>query len=128
MIRMNIKRIILLLMIIAFQSCYYDKEELLYPELTSGCDTLNVTYSNTISPILDLNCLSCHSNSTASAYGGGIKLQNYSDVKTYVDNGKLLGSVSHSSGFSPMPQGAAKIAVCKITQIEIWINAGAANN
>ncbi|MBU8892984.1 MAG: hypothetical protein KOO66_09410 [Bacteroidales bacterium] len=129
MIKINIKRIIpILVIIVAVQSCYYDNEELLYPELSSACDTLNITYSGTISPILTLQCLSCHSSSAASAYGGGIRLEDYSDVKIYVDNGKLWGSVSHSSGFSPMPKEAGKMAGCKITQFEIWINSGAANN
>jgi hypothetical protein len=123
-----IKTIIPILLIASFQSCYYDKEELLYPELSSNCDTSNVTYSNTIVSILDLNCLSCHSNSAASAYGGGVKLESYPNVKIYVDNGALLGSVQHSSGFSPMPKGAEKMSVCKITQIAVWINAGAPNN
>ena len=127
---MNIRKIIAVTIIIftVFQACYYDKEEVLYPELSSACDTLNVTYADNISSVISLRCLSCHSNASADAYGSGIKLEDYADVKTYVDNDKLLGSIQHASGFSAMPKGANKMDDCKIKQFEIWINSGANNN
>lgn len=126
----KIKKIVPIIIIIIFviQSCYYDNEELLYPELPSSCDTVNVTYSGNISSVISLQCLSCHSNSVASTYGGGIKLEDYSDVKIYVDDGSLLGSIKFDSGFTPMPEGASKMSECKIRQFEIWINSGAINN
>jgi hypothetical protein len=45
-----------------------------------------------------------------------------------VNDGRLLGSIQHASGFSPMPEGSAKMNACNITKIRKWIQAGALNN
>ena len=52
-------------------------------------------------------------------------LEGYAKLKSYVDNGKLLGSIKHSPGFSPMPKGQAKLVDCDIEKIEAWVAAGA---
>jgi hypothetical protein len=105
------------------QSCYYDKEDILYPE--SACDTASITYSRSIVPILTSNCNSCHGGNTPSA---GIRLDAYAGVKTQVDNGKLWGAVSHTVNFSPMPKNGSKLNTCNLTKIKKWIDAGAPNN
>jgi len=120
--------VVFLLSLISLQSCYYDKEEYLYPNIDNTCETVNVTYSTTISGIIAGSCLSCHSNATAAGLGANIRLETYSDLKTYVDNGKFQGSVFHDSGYSPMPKNAAQLNDCKRQQITIWINNGALNN
>jgi hypothetical protein len=107
-------------------SCYYDNEEHLYPEISSSCDTTNVTFSGSISGMLSNNCLSCHSNSTAANFGNNIRLQDYSDVNA--QRQRVLGSINYKSGFSPMPKGGAKLNDCLIAQFEIWVNNGAPNN
>ncbi|NOT92450.1 hypothetical protein [Ferruginibacter sp.] len=104
-------------------SCYYDKEEILYPQ--SACDTATVTYSSSVVPILVSNCTSCHAGNTPSA---GIKLDTHADVKIQVANGKLWGSVSHTASYSPMPKSGSKMSDCNLTKIKKWIDAGAPNN
>jgi hypothetical protein len=111
-----------------FSGCYYDSEEYLFSQTGSNCDTVQVTFAQSVRPVLENNCLSCHSNSTAANFGGNIKLQDYLDVKTSADNGKLSGSINHASGFIPMPQGANKMDDCKIRTIMKWIEDGALNN
>jgi hypothetical protein len=108
------------LLIIACYSCYYDSEEYLYPQI--GCDTINVTYSGSVAPILNDLCVSCHSSSSS------IKLDSYENVKIRVDNGSLIGTINHQSGFQPMPQGGAKLDDCRLTIISKWIENGAPNN
>ena len=104
-------------------SCYYDKEELLYG---SNCDTSNTKYSTTITGILNnYGCLGCHVGANPS---GGIGLQNYAGVKAVVDNGRLYGSINHSTGFIPMPDGAVKMSSCDIKRVRSWIDSGAPNN
>jgi len=103
--------------------CYYDKEEILYPQTV--CDTTNVTYSSSVVPILLSNCTVCHGGNTPSA---GIKLDTYADVKIQVTNGRLWGAVSQAISFSPMPKNAAKMSTCNLTKIKKWIDAGAPNN
>jgi len=120
--------ILILIVIIGATSCYYDSEEYLFPQLNSQCDTLNITYSGSIVPLLDNHCLSCHSNSAAAAFGGNIRLEDYADVRARVDDQRLLGSITHEAGYSPMPVGASKLDDCKIAIFRIWIISGAPNN
>jgi hypothetical protein len=106
--------------ITTFQSCSNDNFEEYY---TSSCDTLNVTYSVTIAPVIDRNCLGCHfaGNST------GVDLETYSDVKDAADNDALLGALKHLEGYTPMPLNG-KLDDCTIQKIEIWIKNGTLNN
>lgn len=108
--------------------CYYDSKEYLYPQDIAECDTTNVTFNFSVSPIIDSYCLSCHSNSIAASLGGNIKLENYNDVKIRVDDGSLIGSINHDNGFSPMPKGSSELDMCKINVIQKWIDEGALNN
>jgi hypothetical protein len=125
------KRLIILLTTISvflffFISCYYDNEEALYPALSTSCDTTNVTFSGTIAPMLSNSCYSCHSNSTASGYGSGIRLENYADVVAKAD--RVVGSIKHLSSFSAMPKNGGLIKTCSITQFDIWVRKGMLNN
>jgi hypothetical protein len=117
----------ILLIIIFLPTCYYDSEEYLFPQVNNQCDTTSYTFSADVKPILENNCYSCHSNNTSS-FGGGIKLEDHADVAAQGSNGSLMGSITHSNGFSPMPQGEAKLEDCKITIIRKWIEAGMLNN
>jgi len=110
--------------ILLLNGCYYDIEEDLYPPV-GNCDTAGVTYSGTVVPLLQAQCVTCHGVDLAS---GNIKLDTYSSVKTVVDNGKLYGSISFSSGYSAMPKGGNKLNNCSIIKIKAWIDAGAPNN
>ncbi|HET9824860.1 MAG TPA: hypothetical protein VFP87_05970 [Chitinophagaceae bacterium] len=87
-------------------------------------DTVNVTYSLSVKPIITNKCVGCHSGSTPQ---GGIDLSTYTNVKTQVTNGNLWASVSHVTGFTPMPVGGT-LSTCELTQIQKWINQGALNN
>lgn len=110
----------------SFCSCYYDKEDYLYG--TSPCNSSGSSFSTTVLPILNQRCNSCHSSNAASSAGGGIILDNYNSVKNYVPNGSLLGSIKHSSGYSPMPKGGGSLTACEIAKVTDWVNNGAPNN
>jgi hypothetical protein len=90
------------------------------------CDTTNVTYSVTISTILQNNCTGCHSGSAPS--GAGIDLTSYANVLTQVNSGKLWGDVSHSAGYNAMPLGGTILSACDLNMISSWIHKGAPNN
>ncbi len=90
-----------------------------------NCDTTNVTYSGSVKPILNAYCNGCHAG---SAPQGNINLTTYTDVKTQVSNGALLGSIEHTAAFSPMPKGGNKLNNCNVTLIKKWIDAGALDN
>jgi len=91
----------------------------------AGCDTNNYTYANAIEPLINTYCKGCHNAAQAS---GGIRLDNYTSVKSVADNGSLFGAISHQQGYSPMPQGGNKLSDCKITQVRKWIASGAPDN
>jgi len=116
----------MLIMVMA-SSCYYDSEEYLFPDISNDCDTISVTYTQSVVPIIRNHCFSCHSNST-SFLGGSIRLEDYADIKLRVEDNRLLGAITHQSGYSPMPKGAVKLDDCNIETIRVWINHGAPNN
>lgn len=123
------KKLVLPIVFFLLSGCYYDSEEALYGKPGTGvCDTSVTKFSTQIKPILSSYCLTCHSNSVALSSGGGIKLQDYVNVKTYVDNGRLKGSIEHSSGFSAMPKGGGTLSNCDISIINAWITKGALND
>jgi hypothetical protein len=121
------KKLILPLVFFILSGCYYDSEEALYGTPNTVCDVSVTKFSTEVKPILQSNCLACHSNSAAAGSGSGIKLQDYADVKTYVDNGKLVSSIQHTSSF-PMPKGGGKLTDCNILVINTWISKGALND
>ncbi len=114
--------------LVAVSACYYDSEEYLFPQSAGQCDTSNVTYTNSVVPILQNYCLACHSNANAPTLGGNYRLQDYADVKARADDQKLYGSIAQLTGYLPMPQNSSKLDDCKIATIKKWISAGAANN
>jgi len=117
------------ILVISFQSCYYDKSDTLYPiGVSAPCtDTTGViSYTQKIVPILQSKCYGCHPANGSS--GGGIAMGTYATDKLIAQNGKLYGSMNHATGFSPMPKGAAKMSACQLALIKKWIVAGASNN
>ena len=103
-------------------SCSKASEDMLAPQ---QCDTVNMTYSGDVKPILQANCYSCHGSGNAQ---GGVALDNYDGVKDQVEDGNLIGVITHAAGYPPMPQGGAKLSDCDINKIKDWINRGASNN
>ncbi|HND89148.1 MAG TPA: hypothetical protein PK971_12515 [Saprospiraceae bacterium] len=93
---------------------------------TSGLNADNTKYSTVIVDILQRNtCFSCHSTQQAQ---GGVVLEGYNNIKKYVDNDKLLGTIAHLSGYKAMPQGSSKMAQDDICKIKYWVDSGAPNN
>jgi len=107
-------------------SCYYDNEEALYQSVTTSCDTTNVTFAGKISIMLENNCLSCHSNASASSAGNNIRLENYADV--VARSAAISNSINHTGTNSPMPKNGGKLSACLLTQFDIWIRTGMPEN
>lgn len=114
----------MLLPLVVLSSCYYDNEETLYPE--SACKVPETsTFSGNVLPLLNNQCNSCHSGVSPS---GDINLTTHTEVMKYVNNGSLMGSINHASGFSAMPKNSGKMSSCEINTIQKWIDSGALNN
>jgi hypothetical protein len=113
---------VLFILVVVF-SCSKKNEEELGGNTT--CNSTNMTFAANIKPILQNACFSCHGNGLSQ---NGINFDTYAGVKAVADNGKLVGAITHASGFSPMPQSAPKLSDCNINKIEDWVNHGALNN
>jgi mono/diheme cytochrome c family protein len=92
----------------------------------NSCDTSNVTWSGIVSSIITNNCVGCH----GAGAGNGVNLSSHSSIKTFLDvaanNTRFLNSVNYTST-KPMPP-SGKMSVCKVRQVDIWVNAGYLNN
>ncbi|MBL0357794.1 MAG: hypothetical protein IPP72_13315 [Chitinophagaceae bacterium] len=92
---------------------------------SSACDSSQFTYAAKVKPILQTNCLGCHSGVAAS--GGYIPLDTYDGVKEQALFGTLYISINHT-GTYPMPKNGAKLSDCKIAVVRKWIESGAPDN
>ncbi|MBM2814010.1 MAG: hypothetical protein HW421_772 [Ignavibacteria bacterium] len=79
------------------------------------CDTSNVSYNGNIKPILQTNCIGCHSGSNPS---GGIDFSNDAIVQSM--KMKILGSVLRLTGYVAMPPPFT-LNDCYKAQIRIWV-------
>jgi hypothetical protein len=125
----------ILLFLIAglFSSCYYDSREELFGN--TGCDTTAVSYADQILPIIENNCLLCHSVATAPIVGGDVTLEGYDNLMGYVvagdpENSLFYASVAWLTGAVPMPrpEGSSQLSDCELSLIRSWIISGATNN
>ncbi|MBP6688147.1 MAG: cytochrome c [Lacibacter sp.] len=114
--------LIIALSLLLLVSCTYNKEELLY---NNACDTSNVKYSVQVLNILTTNCIGCHS---ASGAAGGVMLDDFTNVRAVAISGRLLGAITHTSGYRAMPDFAPKLPECRIAEIRTWIRNGMLNN
>lgn len=112
-----------LFVLLSTQSCYYDVEEVLYAGV--GCDSVDVTYSQSILPILHSNCYICHNEIDKL---GGINLEGYDNLLPFIVDGSFEGSVNHTGNNLPMPLEREKMNDCNLAIINKWLAEGAKNN
>jgi hypothetical protein len=112
-----------IIFVIFIASCYYDNEEALYPSLNSVCDTTNVTYNLTITPLLNNSCTSCHSGTVPS---GSISLTTYASVQAVAASGQMMNALK-GTGVPVMPPSGS-LSTCQIGKFQIWIRNGMLNN
>lgn len=124
------KRLFLLLtfgvvMSAVLNSCYYDKEEELYPNSFGNCDTTDTKYSTAVKKILDANCMgsACHSTGQLS-----YDFSSHAGVAQAANSGKLVSAIKQDGSASNMPKGGGKLSDCNIQIIESWVKKGALNN
>ena len=106
-------------------SCYYDNKEDLYQYTDTICDFNLVSYTTDIIPIMQAHCFSCHDQANNL---GNVNLEGYPNIKIYVDDNSLYGSVVHEPIYSIMPPSGQKIPSCDIDKIKAWIDSGAPEN
>lgn len=90
---------------------------------SSACVTTNMSFATNVLPIFASNCNGCHN---ATAPSGGINLTTYAGAKAA--SARLVGSISHTTGYIPMPSSTTKLSACDISKIAAWISQGTLNN
>jgi uncharacterized membrane protein len=118
------KKLLIVCSVVAvLYSCSYDnREELSKKEV---CQSDSISFAANVQPIINQRCISCHSGQFPEA---GISLTTYDQVAKIATGGKLVGVISHSPGFTPMPGDGSKLSDCQISQIKMWVEDGAQNN
>lgn len=92
---------------------------------SSVCDTLNVTYSGTIRPLVQQRCQGCHSGSSPQ---GGLDFSVWGPLNLVASDGRLAGAIQHQATYINMPPSGPMLPDCRIQQFLLWIGDGAPNN
>jgi hypothetical protein len=89
-------------------------------ECFNDCDAENVSYAETIWPMMQKYCTGCHSSASP---GGGIVIEDHGDMVAIANNGSLMGSVRYEAGYAKMPTNQ-QLSECNINQLQTWIDEG----
>ena len=92
----------------------------------AGCDSVIVSYTAEIQPIIQNKCIGCHgSGHSGNAF---VNLSSHSGVAAVAATGQLTGAVSHNPNYTPMPMNGPMLSTCEIGKIRNWVNEGMINN
>ena len=114
----------------------------IFPVLLSACGgEATVSFSQDVKPILDKNCMQCHSPGGAGELTSGFNMSTYEDLMKGTNNGPMVvaGDVEGSNLLVlmegradpsiSMPHGSNKpVAARDIDTIRSWIRQGAKDN
>jgi mono/diheme cytochrome c family protein len=107
--------------------------------LQTGCSNKPLTYQANIKPILDTNCVSCHTAGGEGYKKSGLRLDSYDAIMKGTQFGAVVvpgSSVSSTlyrlvSGKADpsirMPHGKAALPETEVATIAAWIDQGAKN-
>ncbi len=127
---------VLFLLILVFFACLSCKHQPFPAPMQTAdiCDTNKFSYSKDIQPILAANCYRCHA--TDSTLTGGLDLENFQSLKTYLKNGfrgdgiygsKLYHCMLHAQSAVPMPPEYI-VDSCSLIKMRKWLAAGGLDN
>ena len=100
------------------QSCSSDSDEDF--DLINDSINTKVTYTNSIKPIIDANCISCHG--TPPINNAPMSLNTYDQVKNAVESRNLINEIETGS----MPP-VGNLSTTQIQQIKSWQSNGFPN-
>jgi hypothetical protein len=114
---MNSYKLLFLFGIIILTSCSNNSTS----DLIDTTIVENPTYTENIKPIIESNCLGCHSDPTN--FGALMPLTTYSSVKEYVQNGKIIDRISRTDN-TLMPLNGTRLPQPTINLIIKWRDQG----
>jgi hypothetical protein len=136
--RTSIQHLSLLVLLAIFISLAYgiglsgcsEKRIDLQPQ-SGVCDTANITFSGTIQPIIQRNCLdrSCHCTGcpNAAGYPSSALWDRFDRLKLYALDGRLVGKLNGTSQ-PQMPFQLPPLSSCDIQKVQKWVEQGAPQN
>ena len=117
---MKLNRVFFILTIsVLFFSCRKDKVQVLPPP-EQCADT--VYFSTQILPMIQNNCIGCHSLGN----GFEIELTNHAQISSNAD--ACFNSMTESGGYTLMPYGGPKLSDSLIDVFNCWVVQGKLNN
>jgi len=78
----------------------------------------DVTYTNDVKPIIDNNCLNCHTNPPQN--GAPMPLTTYDNVKEAVQNRGLIGKIESGA----MPKNGTPLSTSQVQTVKDWQTGG----
>ena len=121
---LNHKKSIVVILAVCFvltmAGCYYDKEDLLYPNNTD-CNTINAKYSTDIAPLMSSKCTTsgCHD---AASNAAGLTLENYAQVSS------VAGRINQRCIVDRTMPPSDVLSATEYSNLKCWISSGAPNN
>lgn len=85
------------------------------------CDSVNISFSEQILPLIEQNCKGCHLGNSS------VPLNNYENISE-IAGYSLFQVINHDSGYYAMPKNQPKLDSCKLQLVRVWIEEGALNN
>ena len=98
------------------------ESDLLQVEAENENEPTSVTYLANIKPIIDSNCIGCHSSPPVN--GAPFSLVSYAQVKNFAENGSLFSSVNKQTGESGAMPPAGRLPQTSIDLISHWLEDG----
>lgn len=111
---------LLVLLFFVFFGCENSSESDLIEQLPL---TENITYTEHIKPIIDANCVACHSNPAVG--GASVPMTNFEEVRLVFENTDALDRMNRQPGESGfMPLYGTRLPQTSIDLVEQWMNEG----
>lgn len=111
---------LLVLLFFVFFGCENSSESDLIEQLPL---TENITYTEHIKPIIDANCVACHSNPAVG--GASVPMTNFEEVRLVFENTDALDRMNRQPGESGfMPLYDTRLPQTSIDLVEQWMNEG----
>jgi len=111
--------------LLSLGACSWESQDEFYPP-PELCDTLEVSFSEDVQPMLSQHCWACHSDANAPSFGNGMALESHADVAQRIP--LIVSVINHEDGVPQMPRGSAKLDTCSIATFEAWMNQGSMDN
>ncbi|HRK00111.1 MAG TPA: c-type cytochrome, partial [Ignavibacteria bacterium] len=89
---------------------------------TSDCVSDNMVFESDIKPIIEENCVGCHSGAKPKM---GYDFSNPEKFREVALTGDVYLAITHSEGVTAMPFKGDKLSDCDIKKIKSWIDDGA---